>query len=746
MTDTKLVQQALKVAKKYPVFPTVDKVPCWSNKELGVGRGEGGYKVASQDPERVRELFGHERAKEIAVPMGEMSGLVCIDVDLYKDPNLHVWMEANKEHLSGTLRHETRSGGIHIFFRHPGNGTRFPSTLRKGVDVKAGGTGYVCFPPTAGYSVLNGGRARAFPLPFLEAAMKEKGGTGKTTVGSAFNDASDMELIASIQQAEELYPALRTLSYRMPLRKDDEGVTLDEATQVEILQNIMDSSVAAETTHARHADWEDRYGKIPDLVRSAIEKHNEPLYDDEAFALMEKAKPLFDLGRMTADTRPIGPQRETTLKDIERRVAELPEPSPSDTGVFETETLKTLDKRKLKPIEWLIPQVLPLGGSASLAGTSNVGKTRWLAALAALGSAGEVGRMGLPYSPRFATLWIANEERVEDIWRRVKACGRQHSLVEGASITVRGKDAGMLRLVGLNENGDLEIDEDNIAIIVAEARRVGCQLIILDPYVTLSDAVDENSAASAAIITKAMILLSSATGCAVMHAHHTPKDRSKDNDWYRGDAGAWRGSGAIYSALDCGYTLSNWMPKSKAPRKLWKDSYLDNDLSRWIVLDTGKIREGKAHPPIVYELVEQALDRGEGDPIGVCRLSSEAEAEGTLMDDAVDIISGYELARAIWDVMGPGTYEPQQVHKAMRGHKVWVYGDGGKFQGRHLPDIHSLLGDPMPVPGGLVSLVLNAECKTKGRWTFTLAEEENGPPEKTPPTRSPTRSPKMVSE
>ena len=49
-----LIKAALAVAASgLPVFPTIDKTPCWSNIELGVARGEGGYKIASTDPARV---------------------------------------------------------------------------------------------------------------------------------------------------------------------------------------------------------------------------------------------------------------------------------------------------------------------------------------------------------------------------------------------------------------------------------------------------------------------------------------------------------------------------------------------------------------------------------------------------------------------------------------------------------------------------------------------------------------------
>ena len=37
-------------------------------------KGDGGYKIATQAPEWVKELFSHPRAKELAISMGEISG------------------------------------------------------------------------------------------------------------------------------------------------------------------------------------------------------------------------------------------------------------------------------------------------------------------------------------------------------------------------------------------------------------------------------------------------------------------------------------------------------------------------------------------------------------------------------------------------------------------------------------------------------------------------------------------------
>ncbi len=60
-------------------------------------------------------------------------------------------------------------------------------------------------------------------MDVLQRAMIEKGSTGSVTVGSSWNDATDEELVEQIQSATTIYPALRSLSYRMPGRRQSDG-------------------------------------------------------------------------------------------------------------------------------------------------------------------------------------------------------------------------------------------------------------------------------------------------------------------------------------------------------------------------------------------------------------------------------------------------------------------------------------------------------------------------------------------
>lgn len=725
MTKKQLIAAALKVAKKYPVFPTNDKKPVWSNAELGIKKGEGGYKIATQDPDEVKRLFSHARATEIAVPMGERSGLICIDVDTYKNPALTKWIQDNN--LSGlkTRVHETRSQGRHFIFKWPGSGHRFPATLRQGVDLKGEG-GFICFPPTQGYVVINDAAPKKFPLEIVEQALRDKGGaTGNTKLTESFNSQPDDDVVAAILDASDLYASLRTLSYRLV------GRGIERSLVYNTLTRIMDDSRASSSLHDRHEDWQDRYEKIGDLVDSAIKKQSiADFHEDELAGIMD-GPPIMD----TSAARPIGPQRETSPDDIEARVAELDQASSlpylgdsSQTSSGSEYTVMTeagLHERLIPPLEWLIPGMIPKASTISLGGTSNVGKTRIIAGLVAALSAGDTERMGLPGAdgPR-TSLWLANEERTDDIARRIKAAARQHNSYADTPIVVRGKDHGLLRLVALNEIGTPELDEQNVAAVVAEARRHSAELIIFDPYVTLSDAMDENSALSAAMLTKAFLLISNLTGATILHAHHTPKDRSKDEDWYRGSSGAWRGSGAIYSGLDCGFTLSHWMPKNREQRKKWKQNYLDERLSRWIVLDTGKIREGMPLEPIIFELVGQEMAEGEGMEIGVCRLADAHQAENSLLHSSADALGAEELARVLITTLGMGSFSMAEAHKAMNGHELWA--DVVKLTDKHTARFLDWYETPISVEDGTVQLVHAPDADTTGRWTFIIKEHDDG--------------------
>jgi hypothetical protein len=579
-----------------------------------------------------------------------------------------------------------------------------------------------------------------FPIELVTEALKAKGGTGQIGT-SAYNDLTDEQLVQQVLRATSLYPALRSMAYRLPSRRTSEGKPLTRDEQVQILHKLMHNSIAAEPDHSRHEDWLDRLEKIEELVDSSIETHAAPEIDEAGLAaILAEGPPLM---KVAIDSRPIGPQRETKASDIEKRVAfRKPKPSTGTTTsgkgkqVIGDATVTLLDSAAyfdvharglaaeiIPPISWIIPLMIPKQGVLSVAGPSNVGKTRFIAALLGALAVGRTERLGLPPCEKpFITLWVANEERGDDIRRRVKAVFRQHGDKKSATIRVRAKDNGMMRLVALNEVGNPEIDEEAVAELVEAIRDAGAEVVVFDPYVTLSDAIDENSAASASVLTKAFLLIAELTGAAVLHVHHTPKNREKDNDVIRGNADGWRGSSAIYSALDCGFTLANWMPKNGEQRKAWKQSYLEGRLSRWVVLDTAKIREGEQLEPVVLELVGQEMDEGEGLPIGVCRLSSASEAENSLVEVSATSLSASILAATLLEKLGEGRHDKlDDIHKAMAGDPGWPAGK--RLQGRDLERICDGIFTRKAIRAD-AEYGVKFECdkgrKTNRRWTIVI--------------------------
>lgn len=733
--DTPLIKQALAVAKRYPVFPTVGKKPAWSNKELGVGKGEGGYKVATQDPAEVRRLFAHRNATEIAVPMGELSGLMCIDVDRYKAQKdgpaaaleLDEWLD-RADWLEETLCHTTRSSGLHYFFKHPGNDIRFPATLRKYIDIKASGNGYVCWPPTTGYEVALSLDPDDFPITVLEQALKDKGGTGSISAPSGFNSDTDDELIERIQRADDLYPALRTLSMRLVTSRTHR---MPEAEQIVTLERIMDSSDAAEPGHPRHEDWIDRREKIPGLIDSARDKEEEVRLTPSDIELLMTGEAFLDTQKiLAAAVRPIGPQRGPSLADIEARVAEI---QGEDDDEYVTVDVQGLRKEIIPPVEWLIPGIIPKRNSVGLAGASNVGKTRWLASLAVCVAAGKTERMGLPRIPEAearSVLWIANEEYVDDIKRRMKAYALHYSITSSAPVIVRGKEKGAFKLARVNDMRMLEVDVEGVAGLVAAIRKTGAVLVIMDPYVTLVDAIEgaENSSAAAEITRAALTDVQTLTGATTLFAHHTPKgDSAAKGDWYRGSLEALRGSGAIGGALDVCLTLAQWWPRVPETRKAWGNNLLTKNLKRWVVIDSAKVREGDAVQPLIYELVGQGMADGEGRDIGVCHLSSSYEAEASLTDAVVDGLRTSMLAALIVDELGEGTHPNlSTLHNKLKHHDIWL-GQGDRLGPRQVEELTEMFEHDVRV-GDTTAVRIEADPTAKknspNRWRVVITEEE----------------------
>lgn len=231
-----------------PVFPCAgDKSPLTSN----------GFYDAVSSPKEVRALFEFygKDAKMIGGRMGSASGLVAIDVDLYK-PGGEAWYKARVDggELSETRVHKTKSGGLHLIYEAENIAS---TVIADGVDVKGEG-GYIILPGTPGYTVEQEG-LRPIPEGLVEAIRLARKNN---------NLVGDSEHEAAILNGSSFHEPLTLLAARMASR----GSPLPDIQSR--LLGLMNASVAANTQHDRYARWASimRGNELANICISAFRK------------------------------------------------------------------------------------------------------------------------------------------------------------------------------------------------------------------------------------------------------------------------------------------------------------------------------------------------------------------------------------------------------------------------------------------------------------------------------------------
>ena len=143
-------QAALSYANKgWKVFPVTP-----NQKRPLTELAPQGHKNATSDPAIIEQWWTEHPTANIGLNL-EASGLVCVDVDSYKeDCAFDTYMQARE--LPETLQQCSARGGTHYIFRSPPD-AEYPGTLGEGVDVKY--KGYILLEPSTfeacAYSWIN---------------------------------------------------------------------------------------------------------------------------------------------------------------------------------------------------------------------------------------------------------------------------------------------------------------------------------------------------------------------------------------------------------------------------------------------------------------------------------------------------------------------------------------------------------------------------------------------------------------
>jgi hypothetical protein len=132
------LEDALKLAGVgTPCFPCLpDKRPACPH----------GFKDATSNADELRQLWQQHPGVLVGVPTGEASGIFVLDIDSAKHHEADEWLERHADYIPDTRRHRTRSGGLHLLFKHQPGLKNSTSRLAPGVDTRGEG-GFVIWWP-----------------------------------------------------------------------------------------------------------------------------------------------------------------------------------------------------------------------------------------------------------------------------------------------------------------------------------------------------------------------------------------------------------------------------------------------------------------------------------------------------------------------------------------------------------------------------------------------------------------------
>lgn len=136
-----IVAEALALgAQGYPVFPVAaSKRPTCPH----------GFKNASTDAADIRRLWRDHPGPLVGVPTGKVTGLFVLDLDTTRHTAADEWFKRHAPYLPETRQQTTRSGGLHLFFRHVEGLRNSAGRIAQGVDTRTEGGSIIVWQPKA---------------------------------------------------------------------------------------------------------------------------------------------------------------------------------------------------------------------------------------------------------------------------------------------------------------------------------------------------------------------------------------------------------------------------------------------------------------------------------------------------------------------------------------------------------------------------------------------------------------------
>lgn len=525
-------------------------------------------KRATSDASRVRELFaGPER--NIGLATGAVSGCFVLDVDVgngkHGDETLAA-LEIQHGEIRKTSTARTGSGGLHLFFQHPGfEVTGSCGKLGPGLDLRGDGNQVLVAPSlhsSGGHYEwmpgLDPWTTPPAPAPqWLLDLMRPRVAPAPAPI-----QRRDVPRTDAVERARayvaRVPPAVEgqggdnaTFSLCSTLAR---GFDLSDGECLEVLREWnatcsppwAEEDLSAKIAHARRYGTETIRGRLDqappqrDQPRGQCrEPGSDDVTDEERRAAM--------MERQAATRASFEPKQPVQDPEFAKALAEVRGAQVTHNGAgFAFESAVGLFTQELPRPLWLVRQLLPEAGLCAIAGEPKTAKT-WSAlelALSVATATPAFGEFEVPEAHNVA-LFLA-EDSPRSVRNRLRALSK-----------ARGIDpVTASRRIFLKCRGsvDLSTDEGAARIIVAVRSIGSIGLLVLDPLRDLHSA-EENDSTEMAGVMHRLRAVRDALGCAVAFIHHMGK-AGKDTAGRR-PGQRLRGSSAIHGALDAGLYLSD---------------------------------------------------------------------------------------------------------------------------------------------------------------------------------------------
>jgi hypothetical protein len=124
---------------------------------------------ASTDPDAIAKLWRDHPGPLIGVVTGQRSNISVLDVDP-KHAAAFLWWQDHHATLPPTRTYRTRSGGLHLYFRHHDGIKNTQSKIAEGIDTRGDG-GYVIHWFAAGFECIDQSPPASWPAWLLSELL-----------------------------------------------------------------------------------------------------------------------------------------------------------------------------------------------------------------------------------------------------------------------------------------------------------------------------------------------------------------------------------------------------------------------------------------------------------------------------------------------------------------------------------------------------------------------------------------------